>query len=211
MKKLLCFVLGLFLSFSVFAKGSFKNVLGVGFTLPVSSVNYSGDVFNKSISQIGVGGDVMWLGTFIKNGLTFKVNLSPSFLNSSDMDDYFSPAKKNFCVDALINLGAGYSFIRSEKYVLALLGMVGISTPSYTYSNGSSEINIMSINFCLGLDLVGYMKINDNFGGLFISLGFRYEPSMSGKITTKLGSSTISEYALSSSVFKFIPTIGFTF
>ncbi len=179
MKKIIIGVLALVMSTSLFAKSWTSNV-GVGFTVPITMVQGKDNIFiesltsstdKKTFTTYGLQG--MYLG-YHDNGFTFKGKLDLAF--GMDKKTYYDYTDKEFKDILAINLnetlGVGYSFIRSEKVLLAATAGIGLSQIIIPYKtgvkyNGTStdqETTITYTTFNLGADLTAILRTSQKFG-----------------------------------------------
>ncbi|WP_191018172.1 hypothetical protein [Treponema zioleckii] len=193
MKKILSLIATAAISISAFA-GDFRNNLTFGLQIPVESVQFEADwidTVNKYGSKLGVtlddqfsqkGGYVSfgYLGTDLNSGFTLKADLQAGIKWRPEHMNWLRGSKLGYGV--ALNLGAGYSFVRSEKYTLAVTGNFGIDFSSFdskvsldigSKSYGLGDISETQILYNAGTDISGIYHVTSHFG-LFANLGIRY-------------------------------------
>ncbi len=155
------------------------NNVGVGFTLPISQigVDESGadDVF-----QIGYGIEGTYVGIH-ESGFTAKADLGAGLATSKDIS--IQGDKTNLGGFYNIALGAGYSFVNTEKLTFGLTGMLGFDLATYsdseddiTYDEKKCESVDHTLSygiFSVGADLFVSYRIKEHFG-FFANLSARY-------------------------------------
>ena len=211
MKKLvLILLMGTFILGGVSAKTWTSNA-GFGLTVPISTLSVKdGD----DINQTGFGLSGFYLG-YHEKGFTIKAEETVAGVSSKDVaDDDKIGAYGNF------DIGAGYTFQLSEKFILSALGMLGIDFSVYTDDDSKNNTyssykeTLVFASFNVGADLYAAYRLKDHFG-LFANVGVRYlaggasgysiEYKIKGSDTTHTDSD--SEGNLSGK-FRVQPTIG---
>ena len=173
MKKILAFVAATLFGAAAFA-GSWQSTVGLGFAIPISTFGIDEDGADD-IKQTSFNADLMYLGVHTENGLTAKFDFSIGVPKCDDIPDGDGEDPIDFTFD----LGVGYSFIRTEKITLGVLGVFGFDHSSYdskaTFDGYTlpidSTIGLTSINF--GVDAIGAFRFTNHFGG-FANIGLRY-------------------------------------
>lgn len=166
----------LLMSTSLFAK-TWTNNIGVGFSVPISSIGVDKDGADD-IFQIGYGVQGFYTG-FHQNGFTVKASESVGVATSKDIG--IQDSDTNVGVFSNLEIGAGYSFIRTEKVTLSALGMFGLDISVYSDSgettyNGQKADYTDSIGtaiFSAGADLQAIFRFKPNFG-MFCNIAGRY-------------------------------------
>lgn len=222
MKKLIITALCLCLGFSAFAGEKFENIVGAGLTLPVSSTKYKAD--NKdddTRAQIGLGADLFWVGIMKDLGLAFKADFAIDGIIKTEFDDFDLNGvkmgdvfEKKLLGEISLDIGAGYAFIRNDKFTLAAFGVIGVTAATYNYEatflGETGKITIKSASFDFGADIFANYKIAKGFG-VYADLAFK---GMAGSTTSSNEIPHTPEAKdVSSSLigFKFAPTIGASF
>ena len=229
MKKLIGATLCLFLAFSAFAGEKFENIVGAGLTLPVSYSKDNTDnapkgFDDKSITQVGLGANLFWVGIMKDMGLAFKADFTIDGFIKSEYDDVkMNIAGENKTLADLfdkktagaisLDVGAGYAFIRSDKFTLAAFGLLGVSasTNEYeaTHDGNTVKLSFKSASFDFGADLFANYKIINGFG-VYADLAFKGTlGSNTGSISAPMGPA--GDTTASTIGFKFAPTIGASF
>lgn len=173
----------LFMFTAVFAQENetkkWTNNAGPGLSLPFSKYDADGD----KIDQTGIAVSLMYLGMH-QNGFTVKgtANTGISLTNSIAFAGDDGIQAGSF---AAIELGAGYSFFRNEKFTLSVLGMLGFEAArfeseakSYDHEELGAVDRRMSATiaaFTVGADITASLYIKPHFG-FFGSLSARYMP-----------------------------------
>ena len=234
MKKLFGAALCLFLGFSAFAGEKFENIVGAGLTLPVSVTKYNSSSDSrgfdgKSFTQVGLGADLFWVGVMKDMGLAFKADFAIDGFVKSEYDDIEMNTeigkvkisslfdKKTFG-EISFDVGAGYAFIRNDKFTLAAFGVIGVTATANeyeaTHDGNTAKMNFKSASFDFGADIFANYKIVKGFG-VFADLAFK---GMAGSTTSSAAfpdeqSGIVREESTTTSTFgfKFAPTIGASF
>ncbi|EID85017.1 hypothetical protein MSI_15040 [Treponema sp. JC4] len=234
MKKLIGATLCLFLAFSAFAGEKFENIVGAGLTLPVSVTKYNSSSDSrgfdgKSFTQVGLGADLFWVGVMKDMGLAFKADFAIDGFLKSEYDDLemdIAPEKpklsslfdKKTFGEISFDVGAGYAFIRNDKFTLAAFGVIGVTATANeyeaTHDGNTAKMNFKSASFDFGADIFANYKIVKGFG-VFADLAFK---GMAGSTTVSVeipevtpGVSFENSTTTSTIGFKFAPTIGASF
>lgn len=185
----------------------------MGLTVPVTTFSFDGD-YVEDFSQTGVGFEIDWLGISIDSGLTFRADFSLDFLSTSEIDD------ADTAFELGLEIGAGYSFVRNEKFTVGVLGMLGFTYGGYEWTDKygydvvsvDADYTINFLTFDFGADLVGKYQFTENFGA-YASLGFRYGVAIDSEFYAEAKYQgtrilDLDEDTGLSSGFKFKPTIG---
>lgn len=213
MKKLLSVALAAIIGASAFAGENFKSILGVGFGLPLTSGAYNNSDFNFDAKQTAYGADVTWVGILTESGLSFKADAFIGGISCSDIDDKLKALDKEICAELSFDLGAGYSFIRTDAFTLGAFGVLGLSVDTFNYSlqksNYDRKASVGAVSFDIGADIFANYKFT-NMLGVYADLGFR---GMFGKGNSKnkVNDQTVSDIELDYKGFKFLPAIGLSF
>ena len=114
----LSFAIFLIISISVFSqeqkRKTWTSNLGLGFTLPISTLNIDED-WADEVKQIGYGIEGTYFG-YHKNGFTLKIDLSLGLATSKDIE--IQNRSTNLGLFSKASLGAGYTFLRTQKFAL---------------------------------------------------------------------------------------------
>lgn len=168
------------LSGSAFAK-KWTNNIGVGASLPVSSVGVDKKGVDD-IDQIGYGVEGVYMGLH-ENGFTAKASISIGVMTSRDVSVQ-QERKTNIGVFENISLGAGYSFVSTERFLLGALGVVGIELGQYSVeeddvavnggaATGDSKNSLSLVTASMGAELFAVCRLTVRFG-LFAGLNARW-------------------------------------
>jgi opacity protein-like surface antigen len=162
-----------------FAK-TWTNNIGVGFTLPISTVGAKDKTVNGQnfdfgdLKQIGYGVEGTYIGVH-ENGFTAKADVSVGVATSKDVQ--LQDESTNLGVFENVYIGAGYSFINSEKALLGLTAMLGVNCSQYkskeTISGWDYDNTFTLASFGVGGDIFGLYRFKPNFG-MFANVGIRY-------------------------------------
>ena len=155
------------------------NNAGVGLTVPFNKYDADGD----TIDQTSIAANLMYLGMH-QNGFTVKaaantgVALTNSIAFAGD-DDLHAGTFVS------MELGAGWSFVRSEKFTLSALAMLGFEGAAYnTESKSYSHAELGNVDrsftatvaaFTVGADITATLYTRSHFG-VFCSVAARYMP-----------------------------------
>ena len=227
MKKIIGIAVALLMTTGLFAK-TWTNNIGVGFTVPITMMQSKDDIFIESATEktnkqtftsFGIQG--MYLG-YHQSGFTVKGVLDITFgmFSNAYYDDGLQDV---FSVNIAESLGIGYSFIHTDKVVLAATGGIGLSTAIVPFKfetvgiGGSDEhdITLYGTTFNLGADLTGIIRTSPKFGfygsiyvGWIPTGSFKaedkYEKTRGGTTTSTTNTET---HDLNGTVF-IAPTIG---
>lgn len=158
----------LLISASLFAK-TWTNNIGLGFSVPITMLKAKEPVFydsgdSKEKTQLGFNIAGMYLG-YHESGFTVKGALS---LGVGYMKDFWLNTNDNTTdsaigFNAFETLGVGYSFVHTDKAVLALTGGFGLQEGVYI-SPSDSDITVTLIDFSLGADLTAIIRSSEGFG-----------------------------------------------
>ena len=161
-----------------FAK-KWTNNVGFGFTVPISEIGVD-EKGADDIAQIGYGLDLFYLGVH-ENGFTAKANIDFGVATTKDIS--LQDNETNVGVFYNIDLGAGWSFVHTEKITLALTGMMGLDMGLYTdsaedvtYDGQNCDSLYKTIAFAefnIGGDLFFAYRIKEHFG-FFANFSARY-------------------------------------
>ena len=206
-----------------FAK-TWTNNIGVGVSVPFSKIEFEekDNIKPDDISQMGFAIESTYLG-YHENGFTAKADYAFGVFTTDDVN--IQGDTKNVGIGGNVDIGAGYSFIRNEKFTLATTLMFGLSLYSY-FDHGTSDKDTVDekeydtvMALCtldLGADIFASYRLSEHFG-LFANLGIRYYPvGVSGSQTdyewkegsTKYTKSDESDNYTLSGKYKIAPTLG---
>ena len=195
MKKILITVL----AFSVIASSAFAkkwtNNIGVGFTVPISTVTTKDTTVNKKeiegedIKQTGYGVEGTYIGVH-ESGFTAKADVSIGVATSKDIG--LQDEETNIGVFENIYIGAGWSFVNTDNALFGITGMLGVDCSQYTSKEDvkwgtytSEQTNEFAmVSFGIGADIFGVYRFQPNFG-LFANVGVRYLVAGSSKVSSE--------------------------
>lgn len=172
MKKILTAMVALaIVSTSAFAK-TWTNHIGAGLGVPVESIKGENDT---DFFQAGVMFDATYIGVH-ENGFTVKAGIGIGSLASDDVKIQGNDTNAGLFVD--FNLGAGYSFVRSERFLFGATAMFDYAFNQYEEEdvkhNGKNYTDSLAIGVLgIGADVFGSFNITTHFG-LYANLGIRY-------------------------------------
>lgn len=160
--------------FFIFAQFSFAwtNNVGGGFTVPfsITGVEESG---SDDIQQLGYGFEGTYIGVH-ETGFTVKANISFGLDTSKDIN--LQNQKTNFGAFENVVIGAGYSFVHTEKTLFGFTAMFGVEFGQYsvkdengpfTYNEKSYEKKTTSLSLVttsFGGDIFGIFRFTPRFG-----------------------------------------------
>lgn len=181
MKKIISFLISFTLILSGISAEKWKNKIGLGFTLPLSSLEFD-DKNTDSIFTKNFGTNGFFLGVK-DNGFSLKADFSLGVATSDDVKIDGNSVCKGFFYD--VAFGAGYTFVKSENLTVSLLGMLGFDVTIFNCSNddvleNSKRYKKIETQYSmgtldLGLDLFLSYKVLTHFG-FYTNLGLRYLP-----------------------------------
>ena len=224
-KRIIGAVIAVALSAGAFAK-TWTNNVGVGLTVPVSIMHGKDAIFFDSYDsstqtskttkdKTAVSYNV--LGSYLgyhENGFTVKGALS---LGIAAIPEWFydDGATPGIGVSLTETIGAGYSFIRSDRFVLAATGGFGLQEIiiPHSHKNALVELDITDtlITFNLGADITAILKTSDTFG-FFASCYLGWIPfgqyKQEVKRTVNSSSTTITNTVDLDGSFFIAPSIG---
>ena len=172
-------VLGTVISGGAFAK-KWTNNVGIGFTLPISQ--FSADESGADdIMQVGYGLEATYVGIH-QSGFTVKADVSGGLATSNDIK--LQDDDTNLGYFSNISLGAGWTFVRTEKFTFSATGMLGFDFASFIDSNDLDEevdgktYETLDTTFSFGMfsvgaDLFASYRLTEHFG-LFANVSARY-------------------------------------
>lgn len=217
MKKIVGLLLVALMATGLFAK-TWTNNVGVGFAVPINGFKLdSSDVQLFDDKQIAYDVQGMYLG-YHENGFTVRGSLNLGIGTVKDL--WFDIVEKNFVygigVDLKENIGVGYSFIRSRKFVLALTAGIGLQETIYPREEKVGSVTTTttytSFLFSLGGDLTSIVRFSDKFGMFFnLNAGFAPFAKLYGEEKTETSSTTTTvdkDYDLKST-YTITPSVGF--
>ena len=212
MKKIFSVMAIALLATGLFAK-TWTNNVGVGFAVPINGFQL--DVSNSSNVGPQVSYDLqgLYLG-YHENGFTVRGSLDVGV--GTVMDKKFWGDENGIGVNLKEHLGAGYSFIRSEKFLLALTAGIGLQETIFpredTVGSVTTNTTATSLYFSIGGDLTALVHFSQKFG-MYFNLNVGFAPF--GKIyysqETKTGKTTTTSdtnYDLKST-YTITPSLGF--
>ncbi len=178
MKKLCIMALFAMVMGSAFAE--WKSAGGVSLSVPFT--HFDTDAFG-TVNQTAVGLTGSYLG-YAQNGFTVKGALSAGAAFTGDVPlGTDSGSKGGMYAD--ISLGAGYSFIRSEKWLLSATGLFALSFSRYTQKSktvtdaqlGKAErvYSAALCNLAFGADITAAHRIGNKMS-ICAGIQFRYIP-----------------------------------
>ena len=220
--------IALVMSTSLFAN-TWSNNIGLGFSVPVTNYKAKDNIFwdtentfTDKKTEVAFDIQGMYLG-YHQNGFTVKGALSLGIGTISDLYPENGSLERGIGVNIVETLGIGYSFIRSDKAVLALTAGIGLQEGIYPRKvkiallNSSEEHDVTDtfFTFNLGADLTAVIRSSDKFGFYaslyagWIPTGFLKEED---KVeVTKNGTTTSTTESITKDLdgtFFFAPTIG---
>ena len=170
--------IALVMSTSLFAN-TWTNNIGLGFSVPITNYKAKDSIFYDTATtstdkKTEVAFDIqgMYLG-YHQNGFTVKGALSLGIGTISDLYPEDGSMQRGIGVNIVETLGIGYSFIRSDKAVLALTAGIGLQEGIYprkvkliTGINSSEEHDVTDtlFTFNLGADLTAVIRSSEKFG-----------------------------------------------
>ena len=169
---------------NVFAK-KWTNNIGAGATIPFSIIGLDSKGADD-INQVGYGIEGTYIGLH-ENGFTAKANVSVGAATSKDVA--IQDRNTNIGVFENIALGAGYSFVNTEKFLFGTTAMLGIELGQYSSKekdvyideeiSGKSETagdvttSLSLVTVSLGADIFGICRLNKRLG-FFANLNARW-------------------------------------
>jgi len=167
----------LLLGSSAFAK-KWTNNVGVGFDYQKSLTSYdSSDYSDISQNSFGIHGT--YIGVH-ENGFTAKADLNFGICLTDDISIQDFDTNIGFFESYL--LGAGYSFVNTDRFLAGITGMVGLDMWVYGFTETQTvasvdhdyTTSVLNLTFSTGFDLFARAKISDHFG-FYGNLGIRYQ------------------------------------
>ncbi len=174
MKKIFSVMAIALLATGLFAK-TWTNNVGVGLAFPINKFEYDYENEAKQSvtfrqTQISYDAQGLYLG-YHENGFTVRGSFD---LGIGTIKDMWGD-ENGIGVNLKEQIGVGYSFIRSEKFVLALTGGLGLQetifpredkvvygTDSYT-----RDRTVTSLMLNIGADLTALVRFSEKFGMFF--------------------------------------------
>ncbi len=216
MKKIIGVLAIALVATGLFAK-TWTNNVGVGFALPING--FQVDISNsKDLSpQISYDIQGMYLG-YHENGFTVRGSFDLGVGTVKDF--WYDTVKKEYeygiGVDLREQIGVGYSFIRSEKFVLALTAGIGLKETIIPRTekvlNTTTDTTGTIFLFDLGGDLTALVRFSERFGMFFnMHAGFVPFGKFYTSSETKTGSTTTTtdkDYNLKTT-YIIAPSLGF--
>lgn len=218
--------IALVMSTSLFAN-TWTNNIGLGFSVPITMLKAKDSIFNDTLTsttdkKTEVAFDIqgMYLG-YHQNGFTVKGALSLGIGTISDLYEDSGSLERGIGVNIVETLGIGYSFIRSDKAVLALTAGIGLQEGIYPRKvkliNSSEEHDVTDtfFTFNLGADLTAVIRSSEKFGFYaslyagWIPTGFVKREDKVEKTVNGTTTSTTESFTKDlDGTFFFAPTIG---
>lgn len=177
MKKIICMVL----TVSVFSSGLFaktwSNNVGVGASFPYSVYDID-DNNADNVAQRSYGLEGFYLGVH-ENGFTVKGVFDCGLATSKDIK--VQDFDKNLGMYFNGSVGAGYSFINTEKTLFGFTAMVGYNADVYIDVDNKDVAGVKHeltttlamVTANIGADLFVRQKISDCFG-FYVNTSVRY-------------------------------------
>ena len=171
MKKIIGVLAIALVATGLFAK-TWTNNVGVGFALPINGLQVDSSIFKDWSPQISYDIQGMYLG-YHENGFTVRGSFDLGVGTVKDF--WYDTVKKEYeygiGVDLREQIGVGYSFIRSEKFVLALTAGIGLKETiiprTETVLNTTTDTTGTIFLFDLGGDLTALVRFSERFGMFF--------------------------------------------
>lgn len=216
MKKIIGVLAIALVATGLFAK-TWTNNVGVGFALPFNGFQVDASNSKDLSPQISYDIQGMYLG-YHENGFTVRGSLDLGVGTVKDF--WYDTAKKEYeygiGVDLREQIGVGYSFIRSEKFVLALTAGIGLKETiiprTETVLNTTTDTTGTIFLFDLGGDLTALVRFSERFGMFFnVHAGFVPFGKFYTSSETKVGSTTTTtdkDYNLKTT-YIIAPSLGF--
>lgn len=216
MKKIIGVLAIALVATGLFAK-TWTNNVGVGFALPFNGFQVDASNSKDLSPQISYDIQGMYLG-YHENGFTVRGSLDLGVGTVKDF--WYDTAKKEYeygiGVDLREQIGVGYSFIRSEKFVLALTAGIGLKETiiprTETVGNVTTDTTGTIFLFDLGGDLTALVRFSERFGMFFnVHAGFVPFGKFYTSSETKVGSTTTTtdkDYNLKTT-YIIAPSLGF--
>ena len=155
---------------AAFAK-TWTNHIGVGLGVPVESVEPKD---SDKIVQAGIVFDATYIGVH-SNGFTVKAGFDSGAVGSDDVK--IQGDDMNTATFVAFNLGAGYSFVRTDKVLFGTTAMFTGAFNMYeekTEHGGKNYTDSVVVGaFGIGADVYGVYNIGNHFG-FYANLGLRY-------------------------------------
>jgi hypothetical protein len=191
MKKLIMTILAGTLLITGLSAKTWTNNIGLGLTVPLSGtkVKDGNDIF-----QVGYGVKGSYLG-FHENGFTVRAEETLAIATSKDIK--VQTEDTNIGIIGISDIGLGYSFVRTEKATVSLLGMLGLDLSVYegsvTTFGTTVKNTCVPVLFNLGADIYAAYYVKENFG-IFADVSARWLVGGAYLLntSTERGSSTIS-------------------
>ncbi|WP_191014525.1 hypothetical protein [Treponema zioleckii] len=121
MKRIISFLISFTLILAGISAEKWKNKIGLGFTLPLSSLEFD-EENTDSVFTKGFGANGFFLGVK-DNGFSLKAGFSLGVSSSDDININGKLIDTGFFYD--VAFGAGYTFVKTENLTVSLLGMLG--------------------------------------------------------------------------------------
>ena len=154
------------------------NNVGVGLDFQNSTFSIDSDSYSD-IVQNGFGIQGSYIGVH-ENGFTAKFDLSMGLAFTDDVKIQDNDTNVGFYES--YSLGAGYSFVNNERFLVGITGMIGLETGSYVFDEtvtvGLEEHDVTTtqsdILFSAGADVFARVKVSEHFG-FYANLGVRWQ------------------------------------
>ena len=218
MKKIIGVLAIALVATGLFAK-TWTNNVGVGFALPINKFEYDYKKAGQSVTfkQTQISYDVqgLYLG-YHENGFTVRGSFD---LGIGTIKDMWGD-ENGIGVNLKEQIGVGYSFIRSEKFVLALTGGLGLQETIIpredkvviATASGTIDRTVTSLMLDIGADLTALVRFSEGFGMFFnMHAGFVPFGKFYTSSETKAGSTTTTtnkDYNLKTT-YIIAPSLGF--
>ena len=178
----------LILTNAIFSK-TWTNNVGVGLS---SQYSVTG-VDDKNLDdkkQLGFGAEGTYIGVH-SNGFSVKANIAVGLATSKDIA--IQDRKTNIGAFENVAIGAGYSFVHSERALFGATAMLGVEMGQYSvdsedviyegvpYDTLTTTLSLLTCS--VGEDIFGIFRLSPRFG-LFANLSARY--IFVGNATTEL-------------------------
>ena len=190
MKRIISFLISFTLILAGISAEKWKNKIGLGFTLPLSSLEFD-EENTDSVFTKGFGANGFFLGVK-DNGFSLKAGFSLGVSSSDDININGKLIDTGFFYD--VAFGAGYTFVKTENLTVSLLGMLGFDVTifnstdndviedSKNYKKIETQYSMGTLD--VGLDLFLSYKVLTHFG-FYTNLGLRYIPKGSSAFEKK--------------------------
>ena len=182
MKKIVIALLAATMALSGASAKKWTNNVGFGFTLPISQIGVDKSGVDD-IFQIGYGLEGTYVGIH-ERGFTVKADLGAGLTASDDVA--LQGSDSNLGIFYNVAVGAGWTFVHTEKFTLSATGMLGCDVSVFfdseddvpaigeTFSTYESVDQICGLAMIsAGADVFASYRIKEHFG-VFANLSARY-------------------------------------